>query len=163
VVGFDLWSPFDYYDFGFTETLPWFDRFDWCGYGSQNFYENIGSVALFQYIFMVRLIMNPVFTLLQKLGVRGMIPKYMASLRWTRNQQISGTILIFLEVYFELIIGSLLALKMFDSIEKEDRTGTDQWTIDSAVAFLIPVILLPIFVVWYSVWHVRWLTNYNRE
>jgi hypothetical protein len=47
VVGFDLWSPFDYYDFGFTETLPWFDRFDWCGYGSQNFYENIGSVALF--------------------------------------------------------------------------------------------------------------------
>ena len=52
---------------------------------------------------------------------------------------------------------------MFDSIEKEDRTGTDQWTIDSAVAFLIPVILLPIFVVWYSVWHVRWLTNYNRE
>ena len=92
-----------------------------------------------------------------------MVPKDMDSLRWTRNQQISGTILIFLEVYFELIIGSLLALKMFDSIEKEDRTGTDQWTIDSAVAFMIPVILLPIFVVWYSVWHVRWLTNYNRE
>ena len=87
----------------------------------------------------------------------------MASLRWTRNQQISGSILIFLEVYFELIIGSLLALKMFESIEAEDRTGTDQWTIDTAIASLVPVIVLPIFVFWYSVWHVRWLTNYKRE
>lgn len=34
VVGFDLYSPFDYYDFNFTETMPLFDRFDWCGYGS---------------------------------------------------------------------------------------------------------------------------------
>lgn len=47
VVSFDLLAPADYIDFGFTESDPYSDNFEWLGYESSNLFENLGSIALF--------------------------------------------------------------------------------------------------------------------
>lgn len=92
-----------------------FARFSDCGYGSLNFFENIGSVALFQHIFYFRMLLNPICSLLFKLGVKSM-NNVMGKLRIDRISLISQTILVVSEFYFELLIGSLIAVDMLSSI-----------------------------------------------
>jgi len=46
-------------------------------------------------------------------------------LRISRSNLVNSTILIVLEAYFELLIGSLLAINMFTAIEVDERTGSD--------------------------------------
>ena len=77
----------------------------------------------------------------------------------SRAQVVSSVILTFNEAYFELLIGSLLALPMINSIEKSARTGGDEYAIDFAVATLIPISIFPFFVAFFVFYYVRWRTN----
>ena len=54
VISFDIFNPTDFYDFGFTETGPYYSNFEWLGYESCNFYECIGSVPLIAVILFLK-------------------------------------------------------------------------------------------------------------
>ena len=47
MVTFDYLPVADIIPLGYSMTDPWNDRFDWLGYGSINFVENMGSLTLF--------------------------------------------------------------------------------------------------------------------
>ena len=53
-VTFDFFPIADIFDFGYTITDPWNDRFEWTGYGSVNFVENMGSLILFLSVILGR-------------------------------------------------------------------------------------------------------------
>lgn len=61
IVSVDLFSPTEYVDFDFTETDPWSERFDWVGYGSVNFFENMGSIFVFAFLEIVLIVSSFVF------------------------------------------------------------------------------------------------------
>lgn len=115
VVGFDIFDPNQYIDFGFTETVSWFERFSDCGYEGQNYFKNIGGVATFMHLLILKIIFNPVFNVLHKLGVKG-IANTISKLKMSRVEVVSSVILTFTSAYYELLIGSLLALPMITSI-----------------------------------------------
>ena len=69
VVAWDTWNPFNGGDIGFTPTLPLEQRFQWIGYISLNYFENIGSLAVLQLIFVFRALLNPALHLLNGMGV----------------------------------------------------------------------------------------------
>ena len=68
-----------------------------------------------------------------------------------------------MEAYFELLIGAFIALNMYTTISPDERTGPDQWTMTFSLLTIIPVLLFPLFVSWYTLYHVRWLTNLRRR
>lgn len=54
IVTFDLISPFGNdmipIPWGFSETDPYNENFEWIGYDSANFFNNLGSIGLFIFI-----------------------------------------------------------------------------------------------------------------
>ena len=124
VVGFDLYDPFSVYEPDFTETMPLFERFAEVGYDSCNFFTNIGSIALFQYIFIFNAIIGPFFYYLGQVGVRtcrGCIRR----VGMTTTTIKRGGILLIAEAYFELLLASLLSKVMEAELKTYDRTGPD--------------------------------------
>ena len=68
IVSFDLLSPFDHFDFGFTETQPYHSSYEWLGYETSNFFENLGSIALWGVLLFARqLIQQPLYLILSRL------------------------------------------------------------------------------------------------
>ena len=57
IISFDIFSPFNYFDFGFTETGPFHSNYEWLGYETSNFYENLGSIVLIGLILTSRQIL----------------------------------------------------------------------------------------------------------
>ena len=47
IVSFDFFSPFDYIDVNFTLTEAITPNFEWMGYTTQNFLNNLGSIIIF--------------------------------------------------------------------------------------------------------------------
>ena len=71
VISFDFFAPTDYFDFGFTSTEPYSSAYEWLGYETTNFYENIGSVFVIGIIIALRQILQPiVFWILNRLKCR---------------------------------------------------------------------------------------------
>jgi hypothetical protein len=68
-----------------------------------------------------------------------------------------------LYAYLELLIGSLIALNMYGAIPFDARTGADEWALFFALFTLIPVLSFALLVSWYTLYHVRWLTNLRRR
>lgn len=129
---------------------------------SQNYFENIGSIALLQVVFLFRALLNPTMHLLNRLGVKRMAQS-ISWLKIGRVELCNATIMVFLEAYFEMLIGALIAVNMYKSIESGKRTGADQWTMGFAMMTLLPVLAFPLFVSWYTLWHVRWLIDHRKR
>ena len=53
VVSFDYFPIHDIFDFGFTETEPWSEKFLYLGYETVNFIEGMGSIILFIWVLTV--------------------------------------------------------------------------------------------------------------
>ena len=60
-VSLDIFSPTEYVDVGFTPTEPWSEHFDWVGYGSVNFFENMGSIFVFAFLEIVLILTSVVW------------------------------------------------------------------------------------------------------
>ena len=109
VVGWDIWNPFKNGNVGFTPTLPVEQRFQWIGYISLNYFENIGSIAVLQLIFIFRALLNPLLHALNGMRVPK-IAKVMSVLNLGRVDLCNQTIFWTLEAYLELLIGALIAI-----------------------------------------------------
>ena len=64
VVSFDYFPIHDIFEFGFTETEPWSDKFLYLGYETVNFIEGMGSMILFIWIGVACLILVALVNLL---------------------------------------------------------------------------------------------------
>jgi len=71
IVTFDFFNPTDYFDFGFSETDPYTDNYDWLGYGSINNVECLGSILVFQFLvissWIITLLFGKFFRTVRKL------------------------------------------------------------------------------------------------
>jgi hypothetical protein len=165
VVGFDLFNIFSYFPdvFAFSEVQPWHYWFanNQTAYNDVNFLNNVGSIALFLMIFVLRLLMNPLFGLLQKLGVRG--HNCMVSMYVGRLKLINMTLTILSEAFIELLIGGIMNIDMLTQVPLEVRSGMDQWSIDFGFVCLIFAVILPFVVTWYTLVHSRWLTSLHLD
>ena len=65
VVSFDFFSLTDYIDFGFTLTPTWSERFEWIGYSSVNFFENMGSILVFGFFNLLLILLSAIFRFLR--------------------------------------------------------------------------------------------------
>lgn len=59
VVSFDYFQPTSYFDAGFSEMPAWSSNFEWLGYDSINFVEGAGSIIIFAFGFILRIIVAP--------------------------------------------------------------------------------------------------------
>ena len=50
MVSLDFFQPFNYIEAGFIETSALTPQFEWVGYGSLNFLENMGSIIIFAFL-----------------------------------------------------------------------------------------------------------------
>ena len=66
VVSFDYFPLTDYFDFGFTATEPWSDKFELLRYETINFIENMGSIILFIWIGFVYLLLVALVSFLRR-------------------------------------------------------------------------------------------------
>ena len=124
LVGFDLYDPFSRVELDFSETMPIFERFAEVGYDSCNFFTNIGSIALFQFIFIINAIIGPFFYYLGQVGVRT-CRVCIRRVGMTTTTIKRGGILLVAEAYFELLLASLLSKVMESELKTYDRTGPD--------------------------------------
>ena len=70
VVSFDVFAPTDFFDFGLTETEPYHSNYEWLGYETTNFYENIGSIIVIGIILLLRqFIQPPIFWIIKKINL----------------------------------------------------------------------------------------------
>lgn len=127
VVGFDLFNIFSYFPdvFAFSAVEPWHSWFanNQTAYNDVNFLNNVGSIALFLMIFGLRVLMNPLFGLLQKLGVRG--HNYMVSMYVGRLKLINMTVTILSEAFIELLVGGIMNIAMLTQVPLDVRNGMD--------------------------------------
>jgi hypothetical protein len=60
IVSFNSRDPFKYIDADFTETPPLNENFQWLGYGSMNFLDNLGMVAILFLLVLLRQAIAPI-------------------------------------------------------------------------------------------------------
>jgi len=161
VVGWDIYNPFTNVQ-EFTPTLPLYQRFELIGYSSSNYFENVGSIALLQLLFLARVLMNPFLHMLNNCGVKKVI-NMMSMFKLGRVELCNAVIMVFMSFYMEMLIGALIALNMYQAIKPEERTGADQFTMTFAMITFLPVLAFPLFVSWYTLYHSRWLTETRRR
>ena len=67
IVSFNTKDPYEIFRIKFTQTPPLNTNFDWMGYESMNFLENIGLIAFLFIIILLRQLIGSMFFLLTKI------------------------------------------------------------------------------------------------
>ena len=108
VVSFDF-LPYPYggiIDFGFTETDAWSTNFDYLGYGSINFIENMGSIMLWSTILLVQGLLVALFNIV------GPCRRFKRSFWLEVLHFKQEAITFFYEAAFELLISTSVAMQI---------------------------------------------------
>ena len=126
IVAFDY---FPLYDPGYTETEPYNEKFAWFGKDSINFIDGLGSFLICLFILMLAqtlLIIGIYFGIirmfepfLQHQTLVSRISTTIKRNKWIRNNLFpvaikQSWILIILEAYIEVLLGSFISFKMFE-------------------------------------------------
>lgn len=71
-----------------------------------------------------------------------------------------------LRIYFEialmLYMFLLLGFEMASQIEARTRTSVDKWSITTQSVLIVPILGLPILILWFSIYHSRWFVSYHK-
>ena len=158
IVSFDLLSPFDYIDFGFSETDPYSENFEWLGYDSANFFTNLGSIAMFMFFLCINTLVNPILTFMKwrRIEFFSLVKRY----RMRLSEVVNSWITTYLECYFELFIASIAGLLM---LQMEELSFADRVTLDFAVLNLPLVLGFALFITWYTLVHIRYLVRLAKR
>ena len=154
VVSFDIYSPTEKYDFGFTDSQPFSAGLEELGYGSVNFFDALGSISLIFIFIVARVILQPcaVFLVSAIGGLRcACCRKYFAM----DGPKITNIFIrFFLETFLELVISSLLGITLKDNIlaQELEMNGMDTaadyaayFTMAAWVAFTVLVAFITLF------------------
>ena len=93
-------------DTGFTDTDAWNENFNSLGYDSSNFFLCLGSISIF---IMINIILVVVSALVYCCSIK--VKNQWLKSKIDPTQVKSGLIRFFLEIYFELLLASLLIIK----------------------------------------------------
>ena len=106
VATFDFLPVTDLYEFGFTETEPWSQNFDWLSYGSVNFIDSMGSITVFALILCIQGLLVLFITCL---GPRMFCSRF----NWFNTLSYKQSALTFVyEAMFELVICISISMQM---------------------------------------------------
>ena len=150
IVSFDIYSPTDYIDFGFTETAPFHSNFEWLGYETSNFYECIGSVLL---IGAVLILYKFLKVLAYKIAKKFMCCNCFKKRRsFSLLQPVMSNLWLryFFETFFEFSISSLVGLTLYSKIKSEPNSK-DKIAKLSATFFLTITIGFTILVIFIAI------------
>lgn len=160
IISFDFFSPFDHFDFGFTETRPYHSSYDMLGYQTSNFFENLGSIAVIGVLlFLKHLIQQPSYIMLTRIGCcRSKSSKLLLTLpdvsdTWTR---------FFIETYLEFVISCLVGIKLLHVITGK-ATSQDKISHKCAVIFLVFICLFTISIVYFSLFKGKELKALKKD
>ena len=105
LVSFNTKEPYEFLGVGFSVTPPVNASFDWMGYGSMNFLENVGLISFIFIFIVVRQVLGLVFFLIGKNLERARClrarPKVLASAGYVCSNMWLRFLLM---TYFELVI-----------------------------------------------------------
>jgi len=154
-VSFDLYAPADYIDFGFTETDPYSENFEWVGYSTTNFIECLGSIVIFLFLLVLKNLLSLFMMLLGLIRVNCCCKscgKYRRSLIQSKDAFVSGWISFLLETYFELLISSMVGLRLYGILNAsgEEKSPADKFTLATTWLMTPLIFAFPIFVTWFT-------------
>jgi hypothetical protein len=112
IVSFNKSDPYDYIDADFSVTPPFNENFQWLGYGSMNFLDNLGMIGFLFLLVLLRQAVAPLFWWLQ--GFR-----CCACMRTKKRLLATSTTLcsnmwirFFLMTYFEFVLACWTGLQL---------------------------------------------------
>ena len=103
IVSFDFLSPYEIVDPGFTETEAFSPNFDWLGYGSRNFLENIGSIIMFAAL-LILTILGALLRRAARLNCKWLRERLDAGKVW------SDTLGFINGVFFEILVAVVISM-----------------------------------------------------
>ena len=167
VVSFDLYAPADYIDFGFTETDPYSENFEWVGYETHNFIECLGSIVIFLFLIVLKNLLSLFFMLLGLIRITCCCKccgKCRRSLIQSKDAFISSWIQFLLEVFFELLISSMVGLKLYGILNEtgEEKSPADKFTLATTWLMTPLIFAFPIFVTWFTLFKARKLAKRDK-
>jgi len=164
VVSFDLFAPTDYFDFGFTETRPQNQRFDDLGYETTNLYENMGSIGLIAVLMACRMIVVPIILwMLSFLNLCRCCRRVQKFLSINGSYCTNTWIRFGIHTYFELIICSLVGLRLSSVIFQENKTWQDDVAIKSSYVLTALCALFFLFVGFMTLIYIRGYVSYKKN
>ena len=131
--------------------------------GSLTFLPNIGSVALFLLIALLYTLLVLIGRLLLRFKAGGKKGGALISKVTTNTTKLSSQWLrIFIEIFLMLYMYLLLGFEMAKQIEKKYRTPFDKWSIGTQSVLIVPILGMPILIMWFSIYHSRWFVSYHK-
>ena len=152
VVSLDLFSPTEYFDVGFSPTEPWTEQFDWVGYGSVNFFENMGSIFVFAFIQIVLILSSLVWHRLRKFCCHARYQgKFLVA-----NQAQNGLIFIH-GTFFEILLCVSVVVAMLPYWEW--LNGADRFSLYVAGFFALILASYLLFVLFFAITKAKLITQ----
>ena len=105
IVSFDYFPVFDHLDVGFTPTDPYRVNYEWLGYESLNFLENIGSIAIMIVLGIVFIIVITVLRVCKMIKISKPIRLFHKA-----SGFVQGT-------FLEILLCASIGMKMFTMFE----------------------------------------------
>ena len=143
IVSFDYFAVFDHWDVGFTPTDPYRINFEWLGYESLNFLENIGSISILILSGLI-FIFTMVLLRLCKCNLRSkIIQNISAPMRLFHKALgfVQGT-------FFEIILCASVGMKMFSLLEY--LNGTDKAAIGFQMVATLILLSFIVFMIYFT-------------
>ena len=112
IVSFNKSDPYDYVDADFSPSPPLNGNFQWLGYGSMNFLDNLGMIGFLFLLLLLRVLLAPIFFWLSGFRccycLRAKKKELAMSLPICSNMWIR----FFLMTYFEFVIACWTGLQL---------------------------------------------------
>ena len=143
IVSFDYFAVFDHWDVGFTPTDPYRVNFEWLGYESLNFLENMGSISIMILVGFVFILTMAIMRLLR------------CDLRSKTIQSLSAPMRLFHKAlgfvqgtFFEIILCASVGMKMFSLLEY--LNGTDKAAIGFQMVATLILLSFIVFMIYFT-------------
>ena len=140
---------FDYFDLDFdlTPTEPWSEQFDNLGYGSSNFFENMGSIMVYMWFGAVYILVVLVLHRLKVKCYSWLKDSFSLTYTW------ESTILFLQGTFFEVMVSLTISMTMFELWEY--LTLGDKISIVNQLAVAVIMVAFILFVTYFSVFKIR--------
>ena len=143
IVSFDYFEVFDHWDVGFTPTEPYRVNFEWLGYESLNFLENMGSISILILVGLVFILTMATMRLFKCNLLSKTIQNLSAPMRLFHKALgfIQGT-------FFEIILFASVGMKILSLLEY--LNGSDKVAIGFQMVAALILLCFIAFVIYFT-------------
>ena len=141
IVSFDIFPPFDHIDADFSELPSWSPYFEWMGYESANFLENLGSIVIFitvQALFLFVTILLSIYEI--RLPCRRLREKFTFASMW------SSSLTLINGAFFEILVSISVSMSMVTFVGGDYFSDLDNVSVILSLLFTLIMTSYILFV-----------------